>query len=170
MIPEKVESALRQVYTLLSGTDILWALTGSTAFAAQGMPYTPPDIDILTDRAGAYAMQALLGAHTIAPVALSPEGNGYIRSHFGRFDVEGVVVEVIGDGQKRVDGVWQPPDEIAPHRRWVGYAGMCLPVMSLAFEADSYEKMNRPEKAAAIAAFEARQSRSKSEDFAGCEK
>ena len=114
---------------------------------------TPPDIDIQTDKAGAYAMEALLRECTLAPVAFSPTGNGVIRSNFGRFDVDGVIVEVIGSAEKKVDGVWEAPDDLKPLIRGRNYKGMRLPVLDLDYEADSYDKMQRPEKAAEIAAY-----------------
>ena len=47
-------SALKTIYDHLYQTDIIWALTGSTAVAVHGMDWTPNDIDIKTDEAGGH--------------------------------------------------------------------------------------------------------------------
>ncbi|MFC6233223.1 nucleotidyltransferase domain-containing protein, partial [Paenibacillus allorhizosphaerae] len=49
---------LELIYERLSMTQINWALTGSTSFALQGLPYEPGDIDIQTDQQGAYEIES----------------------------------------------------------------------------------------------------------------
>jgi len=46
-----------------SDKDIVWALTGSTAFIIQGMQFAPNDIDIQTNEIGAYAINEILMAY-----------------------------------------------------------------------------------------------------------
>ena len=57
----------------------------------------------------------------------------------------------MGDVEKRlVDGSWAPPPELSRHRRFVMVAALQVPVMSLAYEAEAYELLGRPERAALI--------------------
>lgn len=47
---------------------LVWALTGSTSFALQGMDVQAHDIDIQTDRDSAYTLGTLLKEHCVEPV------------------------------------------------------------------------------------------------------
>lgn len=73
---------------------MVWALTGSTSFALQGVPVVPGDIDVQTDERGAYVIQDLLRDKITRPVTLA--SSGQIRSHFGAVVLHGVEVEIIG--------------------------------------------------------------------------
>jgi hypothetical protein len=71
-----------------------------------------------------------------------------ICSHFGAFLIEGMVVEVMGDIQKRLeDGTWETPVNLRSHRQIVACDGMDIPVLSLEYEADAYRKLGRLERA-----------------------
>jgi hypothetical protein len=64
------------------------------------------DLDIETDAEDAYRFQALFADHVVEPVALRE--NEVYRSHFGRFDFDGLAVEVIGDLRRREGKRWVP--------------------------------------------------------------
>ncbi len=149
MLPTLHTTVLQRLYEILSPTEITWALTGSTSFALQGLAVTPHDIDIQTDAPGAYAIERYLSAYVTRPVAFSAAEN--IRSHFGRFTLDGLVVEVMGDIQKRqIDGTWEPP---VPLKRYIDYIvdqEMRLPVLSLAYEYQAYLTLGRLERARMI--------------------
>lgn len=74
-------------------------MTGSTSFAIQGMDIEPHDIDIQTDEVTAYLLGDLLKDYVIQPISFS--GTDKIRSHFGKFLMDDMEVEVMGDIQKR---------------------------------------------------------------------
>jgi len=48
---------LRKVNERLNNTSVNWAITGSLDFALQGVPVEPNDIDIQTDKRGAYEIE-----------------------------------------------------------------------------------------------------------------
>ena len=48
---------LRKIKTRLDNTGVKWVITGSFSFALQGIPVIPADIDIQTDRKGAYEIE-----------------------------------------------------------------------------------------------------------------
>jgi hypothetical protein len=71
-----------------------------------------------------------------------------MRSHLGALLIDGIEVEIMGDIQKRLeDGSWESPVDLNSHRRFVNFEGMQVPVLSLEYEAQAYQKMGRLERA-----------------------
>jgi len=97
---------LRQIARRLDEAGVPYKVVGGTAVALHGVPVPVKDIDIETDAAGAYRFQSLFAGHVVQPVTLR-ETESY-RSHFGRFDFDSVMVEVMGDLQRREAGAWVP--------------------------------------------------------------
>jgi len=128
---------------------LLWALTGSTSFALQGMAVVAHDIDIQTDRDSAYKLGELLGGYCVEPVHFC--GTEKIRSHFGRFQIGQAEVEIMGDIEKRLpNGEWERAPVLGKLIQYVEFAGMHLPVLSLGYEAKAYRTMGRIERAKEI--------------------
>lgn len=72
-----------------------WSVAGSTSSFINGVPIEPHDLDILTTARGARLIDSLLEPFVEQPVAYS--GNELYTSHFGVYEVDGVIVEVMGD-------------------------------------------------------------------------
>ncbi|MCL2221463.1 MAG: hypothetical protein FWC20_04825 [Oscillospiraceae bacterium] len=144
-------TALKIISDRLSGKGIVWALTGSTSFNLQGMLLSPADIDIQTSEFGAYAINGYFKDYEIASVSFSSTEK--IRSHFGRFEINGVPVEVMGDIQKKYNGEWEDIIDISPLVEHVFCDGMTVPVLSLSYESSAYRKMGRHDRADAIDKF-----------------
>jgi hypothetical protein len=141
--------ALRTILDRLRGSSVDWAITGSLGMALQGMDQPVDDIDIQTDRPGAYEIERRLLGRVVKPVSYTE--SPYIRSHLGTLQIEGVQVEIIGAIQKRLpDGSWESPVEISAHKLRVEAEGMMIPVLSLEYEFEAYRLMGRAEKAALI--------------------
>lgn len=141
--------ALALILRRLAGHDAVWALTGSSAFALQGLPIQAHDIDLQTDAAGAYHCERLLAEFTVRPVAFRQAES--IRSHFGSLKIEGVDVEIMGGIEKRgEDGAWSAAADLPPLIRWVKSGDLRLPVLPLGYEAGAYRAMGRGERAALI--------------------
>lgn len=136
--------------TLLEGVpDVEWALTGSTGFALQGVPADPGDIDVQTDRSGAYAIERAFDDSVVDPVEHVERSR--MQSHLGRLDLSGVTVDIMGSVRKRrEDGTWDEPVDVVDHREFVNWQGYRVPVLSLAYEADAYDRLGRPERAAQL--------------------
>ena len=131
---------------------LVWALTGSTSFALQGMDLEAHDIDIQTDKDSAYKLGELLEKYCTEPVRFC--GTDAIRSHFGRFQVGQAEVEVMGDIEKRLPGGdWQKAPALGSITEYVDYEGMRLPVLSLSYEARAYRVMGRAARAQEIEAY-----------------
>ncbi len=143
MIPAAHLRALRALCAVLAPEEgLVWALTGSTAFALRGMDLTPHDIDLIADRSGAYRIGGLLGDRCLRPV--SPSWTRYVRSHFGQFVVEGVQVDVMGDSSYLgFGGGWTAPAPLPPIIETLESKGLRLPVLTLAREAAAYRLLRR---------------------------
>jgi hypothetical protein len=66
MIESAFIAVLHKLYNELTGSCINRVVTGSLSIALQGLPLTPHDIDIQTDKPGAYEIErrfALSKAH-----------------------------------------------------------------------------------------------------------
>ncbi|MBV9279530.1 MAG: hypothetical protein JOZ41_05575, partial [Chloroflexi bacterium] len=116
---------LRILYNRLRETDLIWAVSGSTGFALQGVPAEPRDIDLQSNEAGSYRIEELFSEYVLRPVRFSQAER--IRSHFGALSIEGLEVEIMGDIQKRRDdGSWEGPPDLRRYRRVVDVEGMSL--------------------------------------------
>ena len=71
-----------------------------------GVPEPVKDLDLETDADGAYRFQDLFPDQVVEPVALRQ--SEIYRSHLGRFDFDGVAVDVMGDLYRREADGWVP--------------------------------------------------------------
>ena len=139
-------NVLRQICTRLSNTDVSWVVTGSLGFALQGVPVQPNDIDIQTDRVGAYEIESLFSDVVIRKVKFSATER--IRSHFGALEIDGIEVEIMGDIQKRgANHVWDEVVDLVHYRHMIEIDGLLVPVLALEYEYQAYLKLGRIEKA-----------------------
>ncbi len=146
MLPTSHRQVLELLLTRLAAQGILWTLTGSTSFALQGMPLTPNDIDVQTDRYGVYVIADLFEADIIRPPFLYT--TSWARSYFLVLAIEGVAVEVMGDMQHANDvGGYDDPPDLTAHRRFVDLGGMAIPVLAFEYEIDAYRRMGRESRA-----------------------
>ena len=146
MLDKKYLNVLRKIYTRLKDKDINWVVTGSFGFALQGVPVEPNDIDIQTDKEGAYEIERIFSKFLTREVRFSSSEK--IRSHFGELTIDGIKVEIMGDIQKRLeDGTWEKPVNLKLYKRFVEVEGMRIPVLSLQYEYQAYLKLGRVERA-----------------------
>lgn len=152
MIPAQHLQALRKIVACLKDQPVTWVVTGSLGMALQGMPVEVHDIDLQTDQDGAYAIARLLGAYVAMPVHFRESER--VRSHFGRLEMDGLQVEIMGDMQHRLeDGSWEAPAPFQVHLHWLDVEGMRAPVLSLEYEYEAYRKLGRTEKAEMLRAW-----------------
>lgn len=137
---------LRKINARLNNTSLNWVVNGSLGFALQGVPVEPNDIDIQTDKRGAYEIERHFSEFVTKRVAFSSTER--IRSYFGELIVNGIKVEIMGDIQKSLeDGSWENPVDLEHHKRVVEVEGMQVPVLSLEYEYQAYLKLGRVDKA-----------------------
>ncbi|MBN2548229.1 MAG: hypothetical protein JXB15_03660, partial [Anaerolineales bacterium] len=154
MIPSQHLHALQKIVTSLKGGNIDWAVTGSLGMALQGVPVEVHDIDIQTNKNGAYEIERLLRKFGVTPVRYVESER--IRSYLGKLEIEGIAVEIMGDIQKRLEDspakepVWEEPVKVEAYRQWVEMEGLQVPVLSLVYEYQAYLWLGRTEKAAML--------------------
>jgi len=151
MLPQKHLEVLKKLYSRLEESDVNWVVTGSVSFCLQGVPVSPNDIDIQTDRASAYRLESLFSEYKVKEVRLSSTDR--IKSHFGALRIEGVLVEIMGAVQKFYDGGWEDPIDIDRYKKIVNLEGMKIPVLNLAYEAEAYRRFGRLEMADKLKAY-----------------
>ena len=145
MLPEQHMKVLQKIYDKLNGTNINWAITGSTAFAIQGIPLIPNDIDIQSDKDGAYQIEEFMKEFSVKRICLS--SNGKISSYFGCLVIDNIKVEIMGDIQKNINGTWEEPVDLKKYKTYITLQNMKLPILDLEYEYEAYMKMGRVEKA-----------------------
>ncbi|MCD4669722.1 MAG: hypothetical protein K8S14_04690 [Actinomycetia bacterium] len=137
---------LCKINARLSSTNVNWVITGSLGFALQGVPVKPNDIDIQTDKDGAYDIESRFSEFVTKKVIFSSTER--IRSYFGELMIDGIKVEIMGDIQKRLKNrKWETPVNLEYYKRIVKIEGMQIPVLSLEYEYHAYLKLGRIDKA-----------------------
>ena len=99
-------AVLRQLAHTLEKEAVEYKVVGGAAAALHGVTVPVKDIDLETGAEGAYRFGELYAAQAVLPVSLR-EGKDY-RSHFGRFRFGEVMVEVMGDLERRTADGWAP--------------------------------------------------------------
>ena len=151
MVPQTHLKVLRKLYERLKDSDINWVVTGSLGFALQGVSIEPHDIDIQTDREGAYRIEQLFSEFVVRSVQFKESER--IRSYFGTLMIDGIKVEIMGDIQKKVNNKWELPVNINKYKHFVQIEGMKIPVLDLEYEYQAYLKLGRVEKAEILEKF-----------------
>jgi len=145
----RIQHSLETICVRLAGLAFPWAVTGSVGLVLSGFDLDPRDLDLETDAAGAVAIGGRLAVETIEPVRLV--AGERVRSHYGRFDVAGVPVEVMGDMSIRdAAGTWHPGLDFATDVEAVEWRGFTIPVVSLPAQLRMYEHLGRPERIAQL--------------------
>ncbi len=151
VITPQLLDVLRKLYARLENRRINWAIVGSLGLALRGAPIEPKDIDIRTDGDGAYELERIFSECVVSPVSFKTSEK--IRSHFGALNIDGVKVEIMGDLQIRhQDGTWQALPDMAKIKQIEAFDDMDVPVLSLAWEYESYLMLGRLDRAEAVLA------------------
>jgi hypothetical protein len=154
-IDPKILKALQIIYPEMTNPGrkpINWAITGSLGMVLHGMQMDIHDIDIQTDKEGAYEIERRLVKYLVKLVHF--KASERIRSYFGGFEIDGIKIEVMGDMQHlQPDQTWDKPVEINACSDWVDYADLHIPVITLEHEVKACQKMGRTEKAEMIKTF-----------------
>lgn len=145
MIPENTFKALKAISDRLNGKGINWVLIGSTNHALQGVDVKPRDIDILTDKEGAYAIGEALKEFVVEEIHIRETEK--MKSHYGKFNIEGVEVEIIGDlvNMKQEGDLWSETTNFSK-KIIIEFKGVEVPGISLDQELSAYTKMKKIER------------------------
>lgn len=99
-------SVLCDIVSKLNGEGISYTVVGGASIALHGVSAPVKDIDIETNRSGAFRFQKIYTSYAIQPVGLR-QSESY-RSYFGSYIFEGVKVEVMGDFYRKEGLEWKP--------------------------------------------------------------
>jgi hypothetical protein len=128
----------------LRASGIAFKLVGGASIALHGVPVPVHDIDLEMPVSDVYRFHQLYADY----VTLEPElrvGETY-RSHFGRYTIEGVQIEVIGDLHRREGDRWHPSSTST--QSMLDVEGTPCPVSWLEEETLAYIRRDRLERAA----------------------
>ena len=149
MIKPSLMKVLHKICHHLNTDEVIWAVTGSLGLALQGMDVEIHDIDIQTDKSGAYEIERLFPRYVVRNIEFLSSDE--IRSYFGELNIDGEKVEIMGNIQKRLpDGSWEDPINVVDKRLFIDYNGLPVPVISLEHEREAYRILGRIETAEQI--------------------
>jgi hypothetical protein len=117
-------------------------LAGSLSLALQGVNVEPHDIDLLTDRQGAFRINAMLKKYEKKKVDYSETEK--VSSFFGVFEMQGVKVEVMGDYRERQSTKWVSLSKRLANPKIIKVDGIRIPVSPLEDQLVSYRRSKRP--------------------------
>ena len=135
---------LREIARRLDEANVRYTVVGGTSLVLHGLPLPVKDLDIETDPDDAYRFAELFAARIVESVALK-ESRSY-RSHFGRFDFDGVQVEVMGRLERREGDGWVPTEVV--NTESVDLEGTPVRVSWLEEETLAYIRHGRLDRAA----------------------
>jgi len=138
---QKIIEALKIIYRELKNKKIKWVLVGSTSLALQGVKIKPKDIDILTNKEGAFEIGKLLEEYEVKPVEFKRAK--IFESYFGQFEIENVKVEVMGNLKEKKNNKWISLAKRLTSSKIIKIEKMQIPVSSLSEQFKSYERLGR---------------------------
>jgi|GEM_PF-6145462 len=152
-LPEPIRTALVRLVPILNATGAPWVLGGSCSLALHGISVTPHDLDIATDREGAYRIGEALRkvAQELRPVQWGESER--IRSHYGQYRIGDAQVDVIGAAELREGDGWtpaKPPSEWEVEMVAVPGTDLSVPAFTLQHELVAYRRLQREDKAQLI--------------------
>jgi hypothetical protein len=142
VIRKEIIETLRIIKEKLKDTEIRWVLVGSLSLALQGITLEPNDIDILTDKEGAFEINKLFKEYEVKPVRF--KRSEHLESYLGEFRINGVKVEVMGDLKEKDRNSWKSLSDRLVSPKIVEIEGMQIPVSKLEEQLKSYEKIRTP--------------------------
>jgi len=141
MVPKKIKKTLEIIYSKLKDKNIKWVLVGSLSLALQGVKIRPKDIDILTDKKGAFEINKILKEYQKKAVKFKK--SKFFKSYFGEFNIGGVKVEIMGNLREKVNNRWFSFSKRLISPKIVKFGNISVPVSSLKDQLKSYERGNR---------------------------
>ncbi len=149
MISEKYIKVLKIILKKLGSTKINWAVGGSTSQALQGLDIDPKDIDILTDKNGAFMTEKLL--KEFLTEAVEYRKSEKFKSYFSIFLIEGIKVEIMGEIINKLPegNLWGKNADL--HQKvFINFGNIKIPVIPLEQEYLVNIRMGRMERAERI--------------------
>jgi hypothetical protein len=143
MLNKKVISALKIIYERLKKGKIIWKLVGSVNLALQGIKIRTKDIDILTDKKGAFKINKLFKEYEVGSVKLKwwKLKDKKILAYFGKLKIKGIEVEILANRKLGKEQKFLKRE--LRSRKFIKFEGMKLPVAPLEEELKVYSQLGR---------------------------
>jgi len=142
MIRKEIADVLKFITKKFQDYGIYWVIVGSVSLALQGLDLKPNDIDILTNKKDALKMNKLLEDYVMQPVKWSK--NEEFDSYFGKFLINSVKVEIMGDLKIKMGGERISFKNRLRSPRFIKIEGISLPVSPIKEQLEYYERRNKP--------------------------
>ncbi|MFA5992697.1 MAG: hypothetical protein WC796_03255 [Candidatus Pacearchaeota archaeon] len=137
-----LENALFIIHNKLKGKKIKWRIGGGTNLILWGINVPSNDVDIITTKTGAYDIERLLKKYVVKPVEFSETDK--FSSHFGKFKIKGIEVEVMGDLKVKVSGKWRKSSLRATNvSHLIKSKKLIFPLNDLKQHMNAYQRINR---------------------------
>ena len=114
----------------------------------QDVNVEPHDIDLLTDRQGAFRINEILKKYEKKKAEYAETEK--VSSFFGVFEIQGVKVEVMGDYRERQGTKWVSLSKRLVNPKIIKVEENRIPVSSLGDHLVSYRRLGRPKDAEKI--------------------
>ncbi len=137
----KLLEVLLRISNDLEKNNIPWVLVGSLSLYLQGVDIEPEDIDILTTKEGALKLNTIWDKFKIKSVSFGETSS--FRSYYGRFKINDVYVEVMGELEQKINDKWVSLMNRLINPVIISISGARIPVSPLENQLASYEKSNR---------------------------
>lgn len=137
--PKNFEKVILLLATRLK--DFQYAFRGTASLVLQGIEMKVADIDIVGDEEMALSCNDLLAEYLVEEVTFKESAK--FKSYFGKFEVEGILVEVMGEWRiKDTKGHWSEPFN-ASERKLINLNGSKIYVTLVEEELAVFAKMGR---------------------------
>ncbi len=127
---ENLITVLKKLAKLFREHNVEYCIVGSTSLFLHGINVEPSDIDILTTKDSAFKIDKLLDDYKVLPCKFRE--SSIFRSYFGRYRVNEINVEIMGELQYKKENKWSNP--ITPHTirtKWININGEKIKVAVL---------------------------------------
>jgi hypothetical protein len=143
MIEKQFIKVLKIIYEKLKKEKINWVLVGSINLALQGIKIRTKDIDILTDKKGAFKINKLFKEYEVEPVKLKwwKVKDKKILEYFGKLKIKGINVEILANRKLGKEQKFLKRELL--FRKFIKFEGMKLPVAPLEEELKVYSQLGR---------------------------
>jgi len=141
LVSQRVLQVLRLLSQELRKANVRWVLAGSLSLALQGTHVEPRDIDILTNRQGAFKINEILKKYEVKSVEYSKTDK--LASYLGIFKINDVTVEVMGAYKEREGDKWVSLSHRLKKPKIVEVDDLKVPVSPLEDQLASYKRSKR---------------------------
>jgi hypothetical protein len=136
--PTNLNTIIKQIAVALQGKQ--YAIRGTASLVLQGLDMNVDDIDIVCDRETALLCNEIFGQQLISPVSFQ-ETKQY-KSYFGKFNFDGIQVEIMGEWQIKKGDNWSEAYTGLPYGE-VTIDGTTVKLTTIASELQMFAAMGR---------------------------